>query len=84
MASRLVLEEFEAVAPGIVCEKAPSAGDGSILDDLGAAGKQDLAQFVEVGDDEGGMGFAGGAEIGLDADVELLSAAFEPAAPART
>ena len=43
-----------------------------------------MPQFVEVGGNEGGMGFLGGAEIVLDADVDLLGATFEPTAASGT
>lgn len=80
--SRLAFEEFEAVAPGIFGVEAAGAGDGSVVGNFYASGEQRLAKFVEVGGDEGGVSFLGGAEIGFDADVELLGAAFEPTAAA--
>jgi hypothetical protein len=56
--------------------------DRVVLGDLDAASEQDTAEFVEVGHDEGGMSFLRWAKIRFDADVELLSAALEPAAAA--
>ena len=78
-----VFEELKAVAPRVMDKKAASAGDGGILGDLDIAGEESLAEIVEAGDGEGGMGFASGMEIRLHADVELLRAAFEPAAATR-
>ncbi len=77
---RLIFEEFEAVAPGIFCVETADLWERGVVGDFDAASEQGVTQFVEVSGNEGGMGFLGGAEIVLDADVELLGAAFEPAA----
>lgn len=77
---RLLFQEFQAIAPRITDKKAARAGEGSVIGNFNAAGQQGLTQLVQVAGDEGRMGLSGGAEIGLDADVELLRAAFEPAA----
>ncbi len=77
---RLIFEEFEAVAPGIFCVETADLWERGVVCDFDAASEQGVTQFVEVSGNEGGMGFLGGAEIVLDADVELLGAAFEPAA----
>ncbi len=60
--------------------EAADAGERDVVGDFDAAVQQSLTQLVEVDGNEGWMGFFGGAKIALDADVELLSAAFEPAA----
>jgi len=77
---RLIFEEFEAVAPGIFCVETADLWERGVVGDFDAASEQGVPQFVKVGGNEGGMGFLGGAEIVLDADVELLGAAFEPTA----
>ncbi len=77
---RLIFEEFEAVAPGIFCVETADLWERGVVCDFDAASEQGVTQFVEVSGNEGGMGFLGGAEIVLDADVELLGAAFEPIA----
>jgi hypothetical protein len=81
--SGLRLEEFEAVAPGVFGVETADAGERVVVSNLDAANEQGLAQFVEVGYDEGGMSFSGGEEMFFDADVELLRTALEPAAAAR-
>jgi hypothetical protein len=58
--------------------EAADAWERDVAGDLDAASEQGVPQFVEVNDKEGRMGFAGGAEIALDADVKLLGAAFKP------
>ena len=63
---------------------AASAGEGGVIYNFNTSSEQSLAQLVQVAGDEGGMSFSGRAEIGLDADVELLRAAFEPAAASGT
>ena len=80
----MVFEEFEAVAPGIFCMETADARERDVVGDFGAASQQGMPQFVEVGGNEGGMGFLSGAEILLDADVHLLGAAFEPTAASGT
>jgi len=77
---KVVFVEFEAVAPGIFCVETADLWERGVVCDFDAASEQGVTQFVEVSGNEGGMGFLGGAEIVLDADVELLGAAFEPAA----
>jgi hypothetical protein len=62
--------------------KAAHSGERVVVGDLNAAREQDVAQFVEVGHDEGGMSLPGGAKIRFDADVELLRTALKPAAAA--
>lgn len=42
-----------------------------------------MDEFVEPGDDQGGMSLAGGAEVGLYAEVDLHVAAGEPPSPSR-
>ena len=51
-----------------------------VVSNLDTASEQGLAQFAEVGHDEGGMTFSGGEEMFFNADVKLLGAALEPAA----
>ncbi len=77
---KVVFVEFEAVAPGIFCVETADLCERGVVCDFDAASEQGVPQFVKVSGNEGGMGFLGGAEIVLDADVELLGAAFEPAA----
>ena len=81
---RLLFQEFEAVAPGVIGEKTAGTGEGSVIGYLNAAREEGLAQLVQIAGDEGGVGFSGRAEIGLDADMELLRAAFEPATTSGT
>jgi hypothetical protein len=80
---RLAFEEFKTVSPGIFGVKAAGAGNRSVVGDFDPVCEERLAQFVEVGGDEGGVSFLGGTKIGFDADVELLGGAFEPATAAR-
>ena len=80
----LHLKEFEAIAPRIFGEEATSAGEGKVVGDLDAASEQCLPELVEIGNGESGMRFFRGTEVFFYADVELLSAALEPAAAART
>src|SRR6266478_8511063 len=77
-AGRMVFEEFDAVAPGIFCMETADARDRDVVGDLDAASEQGVPQFVEVGGNEGGMGFLGFVEIVLAADVVLLVSPFEP------
>ncbi len=42
-----------------------------------------MDEFVEPGDDQGEMSLAGGAEVGLYAEVDLHVAAGEPPSPSR-
>jgi len=76
-------EEFETIAPRIFGEEATRAGEGKVVGDLDAVSEQCLPQFVEIVGSEGGVGFLCGAEVFFDADVNLLTSAFEPATPAK-
>jgi len=62
--------------------EAADTGDGAVVGDFDASREKNLAQLVEAGGGEGGVSFFGGAEIFFDADVDLLSVAFEPTAAA--
>jgi hypothetical protein len=84
MRQRRRFEEFEAIAPGIFGVESADAGDRCVVGDFVAASQESFAQLVEVAGSEGGMGFLGGTKILFDADVELLSAAGEPAAATGT
>jgi len=76
-------DELEAITPRVFGVETAGAGDRVIVDDGDAAGYERLAQFIEVGDGEGGVSFLGWREIVLDADVDLTMAALKPAAAAR-
>ncbi len=78
-----VRQEFQAVAPGVFGEEAAGVWEGVVVGDLNAGSKQSVAQLVEILGDKRGVGFLGGAEVALDADVQLLGAALKPAASAR-
>src|SRR5580658_802344 len=78
----LALDEFDAIAPRILCVETTRAGNRVIVDDGDAAGRQGFAQFIEIRDFEGGMRFLGRREISLDADVHLPIAALKPASAA--
>lgn len=74
------LKELQPVAPGVLGVETADARERHVVGDFYAAGEESLAQVVEIVDSESGMGLPCGAEIRLDADMELLVTAFEPAA----
>ncbi len=67
--------EFKAVPPGVFGEEATRAGKRVIVCDFDAAEEQHLAQLFEIVGDERRVGFLCGAEVALDADVQLLGSA---------
>jgi xanthine dehydrogenase accessory factor len=78
--SGLVFDEFEAVAPGILRVEAASARECFIVDRIESASAQNFAECIQVGYSECGMRFSCWQKIALDADVNLLVSAPEPAA----
>jgi hypothetical protein len=77
-----LLDELEAIAPGVFSEKAADARDAVILLHADSPGEQLLAQFVEVRDDESWVSFFCGAEVPFYAKVKLLRSALKPATTA--
>lgn len=76
------MEEFEAVADGVVGVEAQVAGEVVVPGDGGAVVGDALGEGVDAGDAEAWVGFVGGAEVVFDAYVELDGAGGEPAAAA--
>lgn len=71
-------QEFEAIAEGIVQEKAVPASDWGIGDWRQAFGEDVLFKTGQIRYSEGRMRFAGRTEILLDPEVQLHAAATEP------
>jgi hypothetical protein len=76
-------DEFEAIAPGILCIEAALAGKIFVIRDRNSACQKRLPQFVQIGDGERRMCFSRGRETAFDSDVKLLVSAAKPASAPR-
>jgi len=74
--------ELETVAPGIFAVEPPHTRQFIVVDNLDTAREEAFAKALEVGYLEGGMSFPCRPEFGLNAHMQLLSAAAEPASAA--
>jgi len=72
--------EFETIAEGVFGVEAGYAGESAVVDDGDSSDLQRAAKILEIDYVECRVGFFRRAKIMLDANVQLLRAALEPAA----
>ena len=77
------LAELEAIAERVGRVEAANARDPVVVARRDPGAVQGCAQFIQVGDDETGMGLQSRCEGVFDSDVQLLGARPEPAAASR-
>ena len=78
------LDDLEAIAERVVNKEAPQAFDGAVGSRLVRCGSAARRDRIEIIDLERDMGFLGRPEVGVDAEVELRVAKFEPGPTTRS